>query len=162
MSDPVRVLVTGSRYYPNVSRVREAATDVEAVYAGSPLILVHGRCDPRNRDAFRTQVPWGEAEGRPLDERMDLLGGDWLMAQVAADHGWGTEAHRADWSLGKQAGFQRNATMIGLGAEVAVALTDWCDLPDCTRKRGAHITHGTDHCAGLAELARIKTWRYPA
>ena len=49
MSDPVRVLVTGSRYYPNADRVREAITDVERAdpFPGPPLILVNGRCGPR-------------------------------------------------------------------------------------------------------------------
>lgn len=164
MTSPVRVLVTGSRYYPNVDRVREAVCDVERAYPfpGPPLILVHGQCDPRSRDAFRSRVPWGEAEQWPLEDRLELSGGDWLMAQIAGGHGWGIEGHPADWPAGGEAGLQRNVMMAGLGADVVVALTEFCGIRGCTRQRGAHITHGTAHCAGLAEQAGIKVWRYPA
>ena len=162
MSDTIRVLVTGSRYYGNLDRVHEAVTDVDHAYPFPSLLLVHGRCDPRLRDAFRTRVSWDEAEEWPLAERLELLGGDWLMAQVAAEHGWGTESHAADWPRGKRAGFERNALMVGLGAELVVALTEFCGKPDCTRKKGAHLSHGTAHCMQLADLAGIKVWKYPA
>jgi hypothetical protein len=161
MTDEVRVLVTGPRYYPNVARVREAAGDVEAVYAGRRLILVHGRCDPRHPRS-RDLIPWDAAEEFTLARRLELLGGDWLMAQIAADHGWALEPHAADWSRGKRAGPERNKHMVELGASVAIILTDLCAIPGCRRQSGTHISHGTAGCATLAEEAGMKTWRYPA
>lgn len=161
MADEVRVLVTGPRYYPNLPRVREAVSDVEAVYRGRRLLLVHGRCDPRHPQS-RDLIAWDAAEEFTLPRRLELLGGDWLMAQVTRDRGWALEPHPADWSLGKRAGPERNKHMVRLGAGVAIILTDLCAIPGCRRQSSTHISHGTAGCATLAEEARIKTWRYPA
>lgn len=159
MGDEVRILVTASRFYPNVARVEEAAADVERVFPGGRLRLAHGRCNPRH-PVTREVVLWQVAEACPPARRLELLGGDWLMTQVAAQRGWETEGHAPDYHQ-DHAELARNRLMVNLGAELAVVLTEPCRDKDC-KYRFQHITHGTAHCSGLAEAAGIKCWRYPA
>ena len=50
-------------------------------------------------------------------------GVDRLAAAWAKSAGWVVEAHPADWSIGKHAGFVRNAEMVSL-ADLVVAIWD--------------------------------------
>jgi hypothetical protein len=76
-------------------------------------------------------------------------GADTLAEQAARAFGMGTESHPADWGgYGKRAGFIRNAEIVSLGADLALAFY----------KQGAG-NRGTDHCARLAERARIPVRR---
>src|ERR1039458_522067 len=46
---------------------------------------------------------------------------DWFIAGVAYTFGMDLEAHRADWSKGKSAGFARNQKMVDSGADKCLA-----------------------------------------
>ena len=76
-------------------------------------------------------------------------GADKLAEEAARAFGMTVEAHPADWEThGKAAGFRRNAEMVSLGADLALAFY----------KQGAG-NKGTDHCARLAEAAGIPVRR---
>jgi len=82
-------------------------------------------------------------------------GADALAEQVAERWGWTVEPHPADWGrLGRVAGFERNAEMVRLGADVCLAFLDHCTSTRCL-SRAPHGSHGTKHCAGLAAEAGI-------
>lgn len=120
---PKRVLVTGSRTWTDHDVVRDAL--VKARWdASGPIVVVHGAC-PSGADAI---AAWWCRQFDHLD-----------IAQ---------EPHPADWdSLGKRAGFARNAEMVALGADVCLAF-----IVDNSR--------GASHTADLAEKAGIPTRRY--
>lgn len=83
-------------------------------------------------------------------------GADALAEECAAAWGWEVERHPADWDrLGGVAGFQRNADMVRLGADVCIAFLAPCTKKDCRALRQPHGSHGTKHCAGLAAGAGI-------
>jgi hypothetical protein len=127
----VRVLVTGSRDFdrPDVVAgcldilVRQAVEACE-----EDFVVVHGAC-PSGADAHADA---------------------WVLRR---DHPWElqvhAERHPAIWSTGKAAGFQRNADMARLGADICLAF--W-------RAESA----GTGHMIRLAEEAEIpvKVIRY--
>jgi hypothetical protein len=102
VTQPYRVLVTGSRDWPTPAVVWAALNDVreDALLAGRNLVVVHGAC-PSGADAHA--AGWCE-----------------IAAQFA--HGVTEERHRAAWEQhGKSAGFRRNAEMVNLGADVCLA-----------------------------------------
>lgn len=113
-----RVLVTGSRTW----------TDKEAILAAfrkhankaHTITVVHGAC-PKGADA--------------------------LADELAQEFGVPVERHPADWSIGKQAGFRRNAEMVAAGADVCLAFIH-------------NNSKGATHTADLAEKAGIPTYRY--
>lgn len=123
MSGPYRILVTGSRTWdaPREVRVALAAAVAEAGREGRTPVVVHGAC-PSGAD--RQAANWA------------------LMHRVAH------EAHPADWSQGKGAGFARNRVMVDLGADVCLAF-----IRDGSK--------GATHTAGLAAAAGIpvRYWR---
>lgn len=116
---PYRVLVTGSRTWDDEQGLR-----LELIAATTPhlpgAVIVHGAC-PTGADAMA-----------------DLWASD-----MAVD----VERHPADWSLGKSAGFRRNAEMVQAGADLCLAF-----IKDGSR--------GATHCADLAEKADIPVRRY--
>ena len=131
----MRVLVTSSRTWSDRTTLDEAldAAAGEARRRRERLTVVHGAC-PKGGDALARQwVRQRRAWGWPVDE----------------------EAHPAEWTTGRGAGFARNAVMVALGAELCLAFADACARPDCKRPPG-HISHGTEHCAGLAAAAGIE------
>lgn len=159
-AETIRVLVTGSRWYPSPGRVAEAFDDAEKAFPGAVLLLVHGKCDPRH-PVTRRRVRWAAAATWPAARKQDLLGGDWLADLEATRRGWPVETHAADWSQGDSAGFDRNDFMISLGARLVLAFTELCAKPGHARME-PHITHGTAHCAGRAEEEGIDVWPYAA
>lgn len=123
MAERFRVLVTGSRTWDDHDIVRDVLTG--AVYQNLPAVIVHGAC-PRGADAIASW--WVRQFGRNLD-----------IAE---------ERHPADWNtLGKRAGFVRNAEMVALGADVCLAF-----IRDGSR--------GASHTADLAEKAGIPVRRW--
>jgi hypothetical protein len=121
---PYRILVTGSRDWSDRDTIWRALGDTVApVPVDRELVIVHGHC-PRGADA---------------------------MADVwARKYGATIERHPANWQLeGKRAGFIRNARMVNLGADVALAF-----IKDGSR--------GASHTARLAEQAGIPVRRWTA
>lgn len=89
----MRILVTGSREWSSVLRMRTIIRGILNEY-GNDVMIVHG----------------------------DARGADRLAAQIAAYWGAKTEAHPADWKQhGKAAGFIRNQQMVNAGADLALA-----------------------------------------
>lgn len=120
-AEDFRVLVTGSRDWDNARELRGALIRATASRLDS-VVVVHGACP---------------------------AGADAMAAEWAADYGVRAEEHPADWGgYGKQAGFIRNAEMVGLGADLCLAFY----------KQGAG-NKGTDHCASQAEKAGIPVQR---
>lgn len=88
-----RVLITGSRTWPDPMLVASALQDVLDHFG--PFVLVSGAC-PQGADA--------------------------LAEQWATYRGLEVERHPADWSThGRRAGFVRNAEMVKAGADLCVA-----------------------------------------
>ncbi|TWP51463.1 DUF2493 domain-containing protein [Lentzea tibetensis] len=87
-----RVLVTGSRDWSDVHRLRRMLAVVRACYPTA--VLVHGGC----------------------------RGADRIAAHIWRGWGLPTEEHQPDWKQhGKAAGPRRNRHMVQLGADVCVA-----------------------------------------
>jgi hypothetical protein len=116
-----RILITGSRDWTDINKITEVLRGAWIV-AGHPddIVLVSGSC--------RT-------------------GADAIAEEVWDRQGFPIESHPADWSLGKQAGFVRNAEMVSLGADVCFAFIK-------NGSKGATMT------ANLAEKALIPTFRF--
>jgi hypothetical protein len=149
MGDTYRVLVTSSRSWTLRTKLYAALDDAErrAHEAGyRAVVIVHGH-----------------ARGG------DKMADDWTlfpsplahMARLAERHA----LTRADWYPGGKfdpsAGMRRNAEMVALGADEALAFADECRKTTCARRR-PHISHGTAHCIGLAERAGMPTRKVPA
>lgn len=114
-----RILVTGSRSWVDVETIRAAL----AAAGCRGAVLVSGAC-PRGADAIAEGI-W-TAWGMPV------------------------ERHPADWQrLGKRAGFERNARMVALGADVCLAFV----------RAGSR---GASHTVALAEAAGIPVLRWDA
>ena len=161
MPDPVRVGVTGSRYYSDRVTIRSALKAAQGRYPGCRMLLVHGKCDPYLARP-RRRVRWQTAEAMPAREQAALLGADWHCALIAAELGWETEGHPADWARhGTSAGPVRNSHMVALGAAEWLAFCGLCMAPRC-RKAAPHLSHGTTGCADLAEKAGIDVRRFTA
>lgn len=115
-----RILITGSRTWASPLTILEA---IYLVADGDDAIVVSGAC-PR--------------------------GADRMAEDAAIELGLTVERHPADWdTLGKRAGFVRNAEMVALGADVCLAF-----IRDYSK--------GATHTAHLAEKAGIPTTRYLA
>jgi hypothetical protein len=137
VSEPFRLIVTGSRDWTDAARVWGALTALAEQV--DSLVVVHG------------------AAGRGVD----MMAHRWVARQQAAGrHGIIEEPHPADWDrLGRRAGMLRNAAMVKPGADAC-----WCWLMPCSQRgcqrTGPHGSHGGSDCAGRAEAADIKTTRW--
>ena len=104
MTEPYRVLITGSRDWQKVEAVRFALDYAfcEAAHSGRALTVVHGAC-PRGADAQAA---------------------DYANYLISRDLPVKTEPHPANWQInGKRAGFIRNQLMVNLGADVCLAFS---------------------------------------
>lgn len=136
-----RILITGSRDWSDEDTVWGALDIVarEVLSAGcTEIVVVHGA-----------------AKGP------DMLADAWVRSRRQY---WPVRAERypADWKRhGRAAGLKRNPVMVSRGADVCLAFALPCTKPDCRRPQ-PHYTHGTEHCAGLAEREGIPTrWFRP-
>ena len=134
MTQPYRVLVTGSRDWQTISTVRGALNDILASLPDDqPLTVVHGDC----------------ATGA------DVMAKVWALTTFtpACTDDWERvteEPHPAAWSLhGNAAGPIRNKAMVDKGADVCLAFI----------RNGSR---GASHTARLAEQAGIPTRRWTA
>lgn len=131
-SAAVRVLVTGSRNWPDSSAV-DAALDFYLGLADG-LTVIHG----------------GAATGA------DRMASTWC---ALAGFGVEEEEHPALWSVhGLLAGPARNKVMVARGAFVCLAFIMPCSKSGC-RRPVPHGSHGATHCADLAERSGITTVR---
>ena len=102
-----RILITGSRSWSNWPALDRELTHLCPIFEsenGEPefvTTIVHGAC-PRGADAMANQ--WCLEEGRRRNVNV--------------------EAHPADWSQGKTAGFVRNQRMADRGADLCLAFWD--------------------------------------
>jgi len=104
---PVRILITGSRWWTDVAAIMAVLARYRELYPDA--VLVHGNC----------------------------RGADLIAAEIWQNWGLPTEAHTADWAtLGNRAGPERNATMVGYGAVVCLAfpMPNSRGTRDCMRK----------------------------
>lgn len=140
-----RIITTGSRMLSDPELLHTRMGTAAWWWPNEPLLLVHGRCDPRLPWGDRLPVRWNQAMMLPMDQQRKLLGADWQAHLYAESMGWGEEHHPAHWrEHGRKAGFVRNAQMVALGANVLIAAPE----PGLECK-------GTRMCAGLAAKAGI-------
>lgn len=143
MTRPARVLVTGSRTWNDEQMVADALLEAwnDALQDGAPgIIVVHGAC-PRGADAIADR--WARSAGIQVEDH------------PAQNH------PSQDFGPWPGAGPHRNAYMIDLGADIALAFIGPCENPRCPRTR-PHPSHGAAGCAGLAKAAGIPVRRYTA
>lgn len=98
LAPPCRVLVTGSRDWPDYYTIAHALEDVASEQGFYRLVVVHGAC------------PGG------ADEMADV----WALTHT--DRGVSIERHPARWDVyGRRAGPLRNLEMVKLGADACLA-----------------------------------------
>jgi hypothetical protein len=112
----VRVIVCGSRRWHDRQAIQERLYDLTVTHAPNYPLIVHG----------------------------GARGADRLADEEAGKAGLRTEAHPADWSLGKRAGLIRNEQMARLGADLCIAFWDGRST-------------GTQHMVDTAERFGIPT-----
>lgn len=122
--NPYRILITGSRDWTDRDTIWRALGDTVApLDITRETVLVSGACP---------------------------TGADAIAETWARKYGLTIERHPANWQLeGKRAGFIRNARMVNLGADIALAFI----------RNGSR---GASHTAHLAEEAGIPTRRWTA
>lgn len=137
---PYRILVTGSRNWDDIDRLRHQLT-LTWLKNPSPFTVVHGAC------------PTGA----------DDLASDWVANMLEAEMGdVREEPHRAqDFGPWPACGPLRNAHMVSLGADLCLAFIGPCTSPRC-RRIDPHPSHGATNCADLAEKAGIPVRRFTA
>lgn len=115
-------------------------------------ILITGSRDWSDRVAIARAIrqEWLDAD-RPY--RVTVIhggarGADYLAGIYAKSMNFNVEEYKADWSLGKRAGYIRNQEMVDAGADVCLAFIR-------NKSKGATM------CAELAQQAGIPTkiWR---
>ena len=94
-----RILITGSREWPNQPAVAAAILKAWTDMGKPPVTVIHGG-----------------ARG------VDTMAGDLITKQAALSPFFRVEVHPALWDVhGKAAGFIRNAEMVSLGADLCLA-----------------------------------------
>ena len=133
---PIRILVTAARMWHDVPLL-VGVLDKEAD-GHDQVVLIHGRCDPRNVDGDR--IPWDLALVESW--RGPFFGGDWHAHHHAVARGWTVSEHPANWKLFKNAaGGIRNQQMVDLRprADVCIGapLPESVGSYDCMRRARA-------------------------
>jgi hypothetical protein len=149
-----RLLVTGSRSWRDYAFLCDV---LDGILAEHPVLtVVEGACP----------------------EGADVMAHAWVRRQLRQGASVRGERHPADWNLPCRpecqpghrrrrrgltycpaAGHYRNAHMVSLGADEAVAFIAACASPDC-REGEPHGSHGGSHCAQLAWEAGIPVRPY--
>jgi hypothetical protein len=129
--DAFRVLVTGSRDWLDEAAVRGALDSylfTDLCYDGPrSVVIVNGLC-PKGADWYAL---------------------NWQQERYDQGYNAVTEPHPADWErYGKQAGFKRNAEMVGSGADICLAFIR-------AQSKGASHTLALAREAGI----RCRVWR---
>lgn len=141
----MRILITGSRDWPNDNSVGEKIAAVIALAMATPYIdtshvtIVHGACPTGADDLANEYVLEMIARGRPIS----------------------AETHPANWERdGRSAGFKRNQEMVDLGADICIAFLGPCRKhPDQDHQsHGAQHTADAAHKAGIPVVPVVKTY----
>lgn len=108
----LRILVSGSRDYDDVQRIREVFEKVMQKFECDEYVLISGHA----------------------------RGADTIAEIVAEELGWQVEVFPAEWSkYGKRAGGMRNQKMVDSGADICVAFPLGTSVGtwDCVRRAKA-------------------------
>lgn len=150
-SKPYRILITGSRTWDQEAVIAEAIFEVlekVGITPGREFVIVHGAC-PQGADAIAARIcqdeaSWVDNMGASLVEEPHPA--DWdAPCRPQCRHAYKIREDRRPYC--SAAGLYRNAHMVNLGADVALAFI----------KGGSP---GASHCARLAEKAGIPTRRW--
>lgn len=125
-----RVLVTGSRTWTDHEAVLFELAGLSLLHGG--IIVVHGAArDGADRFAHLAAVAIGAPE----------------------------ERHPADWKQhNRRPGYIRNEAMVATRPQLVLAFIATCELDRCAGRK-PHGTHGSTHCADLAEKAGLEVRR---
>lgn len=147
------ILFTGARLHDDPALIGKRLD--QAAEGHEPVLLRHGKCNPRRLDpetgppVFNPRtgkpevVPWNVALAHP---EWSYVGADWHAHQHAVMRGWTTEAHPAAWNVHpRAAGNFRNQRMVSLGANVCVGAP----------LGGSKDSPGTRDCMARARRAGI-------
>lgn len=145
MTDPYRVLITGSRGWPDAAAVRSQLAHYLAFAESCKrgLLVTHGDCPDSP------------------DETADR----WARQMQAVGRFVKTDPHPAqnhpteDFGPWPECGPKRNTFMVGLGHHLCLAFIGPCTSLRCRRKE-THASHGASGCARLAEQAGITVRRF--
>lgn len=145
MTNPYRILVTGSRDWDDVTTIG-AALEQAVIDAGDrPILVVHGAC-PSGADWHADDYArWMRGKGVAID----------VEQHPAQNH------PTQDFGPWPAAGPRRNAHMIALGADLCLAFVGPCTSGRC-RRTDRHPSHGASGCAQLARAAGIHVRRWTA
>lgn len=157
-----RVLITGSRSWKDLGRVRDRLMDLlpDPVEPGAEYVFVHGKCgkgpDAVVDDWCEENAWWVDNLGAALISEPHPA--DW--DHCAPDCRPGHRQRRRDGSTYcPGAGLRRDAHMVELGADLCLAFIAPCTLRGC-RRRKPHGSHGASYTADLAEKAGIPVRRW--
>jgi hypothetical protein len=161
-----RVLITGSRDFPQPELVRHELTRLWLLHEG-PFVVAHGACPTGpDDDAYRWVTDMIEAEMGVVSD--DPMPADW---DHCTDHC--RPGHRVTKKPGDihhpgllddycpAAGPRRNGEVVARGADRCLAFISPCTNRRC-HKPQPHGSHGATGCADLAEKAGIPTRRWTA
>jgi hypothetical protein len=139
VTEPYRILVTGSRDWDDAHTLNRALGDIaKRIPADRDLVVVHGACRSG------------------ADNRADT----WARRYGATRERHPAQNHPTqDFGPWPAAGPRRNAYMVSLGADVCIAFIRSCSKPGC-RYPHPHGSHGAAGCANLAESAGIPVRRW--
>lgn len=157
----MRLLVTGSRSWNDRYAIASHLDDLVAAARdrGDSVLVIHGDAQGVDRIA-RDIARERKSQGFPIDEHAMPAKWDRCAHDCPPEHHLVRGRVRRYWC--PTAGLRRNAEMVRLGADLALAFLRDCGDEACPRRRGPigpHPSHGAAHCADLAEAAGIPTVR---
>lgn len=141
--EPLRVLVTGSRSWPDKRTIEAALLDCwhDATQLGAPgIVVVHGAA----KGADRMAAQWAARHGQSLDPVP--AGWDWCVPDCPPGH---RQQRRDGAEYCPTAGHRRNQAMVDAGASVCLAFQ-------------VGGSTGTADCIRRAEAAGIPVRRFTA